>query len=345
MASSRLVAAILVALAAPSASPSPGAATGASACRMGEDDRIWLASALTAWRAVERGALGVDPEPLPWILLFDEACVWHLGAAPATAAASGVELRLPLAQGEVAARGEAHGGKLRTPDGGELPVAITSFAATYGAPDVRPFLAMALPGVWRRVPRHADDPGLGRLMRAVFAHEMTHTRQSRGLGAAVTRLAERHGLGDELDDDVIQKRFGERPGFRAAYEAERDLLYAAAAATDPALRRELAARASAALAERRARYFTGPDRFYAELEELFLGFEGAANWVGYQVVRGEGVETGAALDFLRRGGRFWSQDEGLALFLVIDRGVPGWPRRVLSDRPAAAFDLLAEAAR
>ncbi len=254
-------------------------------------------------------------------------------------------MALPFAAGEVLARGEAHGGSVRLPDGGQVPVAITSFAATYRAPDERPFLAMALPGVWRQVPRHADDAALGRLMRAVFAHEMTHTRQAGGLGAAVTALAERHGLGDELDDDVIQTLFGERPGFRGLYEAERDLLYAAASEPDPARRRALAARAAAAIAARRARFFTGSEAFYADLEELFLGLEGAANWVGYRVARSEGAETAAAIDFMRRGGRRWSQDEGLALFLVIDRGVPGWQRRVLSARPAAVFDLLAEAAR
>jgi hypothetical protein len=38
------------------------------------------------------------------------------------------------------------------------------------------------------------------------------------------------------------------------------------------------------------------------------------------------------------------QDEGLALFLVIDRLVVDWRRRASAERPASALELLANTA-
>jgi hypothetical protein len=52
-----------------------------------------------------------------------------------------------------------------------------------------------------------------------------------------------------------------------------------------------------------------------------------------------------ALPNFRRGGKQWSQDEGLAIFLAVDRLVSGWTVRTFTAQPATALQLLAEAAR
>ena len=39
------------------------------------------------------------------------------------------------------------------------------------------------------------------------------------------------------------------------------------------------------------------------------------------------------------GTRWWSQEEGLALFLVLDRLLPDWPDRAFSANPALGIDL------
>ncbi len=39
-------------------------------------------------------------------------------------------------------------------------------------------------------------------------------------------------------------------------------------------------------------------------------------------------------------GRYWSQEEGLAIFLTIDRLVPHWQKRLFTRSPATAHDLL-----
>jgi len=229
--------------------------------------------------------------------------------------------------------GVEHGDTITLPDGETMPVQVTSFAATYGD-DAKPFLTMALPPVWRKVPRHASNPKLDRLMRAVFVHEMTHTRQSSVMGTRIGELIKQHHLPEDITDDVVQDRFGDNAAFRAAYERERDLFYAAAKNKD----RKLAKQALAAMTARRAKFFRGDNAVYAELEDLFLNMEGVANWAGWFEAKREGEEDPTT--FMRGSKKKWSQDEGLAIFLVLDALLPNWQQRVFAERPASVIDLL-----
>ena len=133
----------------------------------------------------------------------------------------------------------------------------------------------------------------------------------------------------------------------AAPETERDLLFAAAAAPGDARARALAGQALAQMKARRARWFTGPDEKWLGLDDVFLTMEGLGQWVAYwwfTSPQGLKIDPGVAQRELRRGGRRWTQDEGLALFLVVDRLVPGWQSRVFGTQAAMAEALLAAAA-
>ena len=299
-------------------------------CAMPAADRAWVDDVLAQWEAVSANALRLTSARVPWIVVFDASCVWHLNAEPAVLGARPAQ--------------SAHGGRVWLPDGKEIPPQITSFSGSAGADD-RPYLVMALPAVWKQDPRNAADPTFDRLLRGVFVHEMTHTRQTSGIGRRIAALEQRSGLPAGFNDDIVQQRFAEREGFRASYERERDLLYEAAAARDPARRRQLAAAALAAMRERRGRYFTGADAVYADIEDLFLGMEGVASWAAYRAAIGEGLNEAEAVAFIRRGGRFWSQDEGLALFLVFDVLLPDWRARMFGETLPSVADTLEEAAR
>ena len=114
--------------------------------------------------------------------------------------------------------------------------------------------------------------------------------------------------------------------------------------TDPGKRREFAARALAMVRERHARYFTGPTAAYAELESLFLTMEGVGQWAAYRLARmNAGGNDAEALRLVRDNKRYWSQDQGLALFLLVDALVPNWQARVFAPAPASPFALLEEA--
>lgn len=271
---------------------------------MSAADRAFLDSALATWQAVRADSLKLSAAPLPMFIVFDETCVWRDGA------------------------GATHKGTIALPDGNEVPARVMTFA---GAHEGKPFLVMALPAVWRADPKHRDNPQLERLLRSVFVHEMTHTRQSATLGARLTELETQHKI-ENLNDDIVQERFGGREGFAAAFAAERDLLYAGSVREAVRL-----------IDARRALFFKGDDAFYAELEELFLGMEGVANWAGVRAAMHDGATRDEAITLMRGSRKWFSQEEGLALFLAIDAAVPGWQGRVFAAKPVGVFGLLREA--
>lgn len=317
-------------------------------CDLTAANRTAIEGMLAAWQRASRASLGVGAGHIPWIVFFDETCVWHVNpdSGPSTAIPQDRPIvGAPVAAGRrrVPVLGFRHGGMVRLPSGDEVPPQIMSFASTYA--DGNPFFVMAMPPIWRAEPRHRADPNLDVLVRCVFVHEMTHTLQTPAIGPRLDGAIAKQGLGDEVDDDIVQKRFGDRPGFREAYERERDLLYRAAATHDVRRRRALAAEALALMESRRSRYFTGADAGYGELEDLFLNMEGVAQWAAYRAAKQERLTGTDALAYMRRGGRSWSQDEGLAIFLVVDSLVPNWQSRVLGPNPPSVAALLAEAAR
>jgi hypothetical protein len=134
----------------------------------------------------------------------------------------------------------------------------------------------------------------------------------------------------------------------AAYLAERDLLYRAAAADSIADVRALAAEALARMRSRHARWFVGEDAVYSTVDGMFLSMEGAAQFAAYAWLahpEGGGLERDSAVTRMLGRRRIWSQDEGLGLFLVVDRLLPEWPSLVFTKPSIDALDLLDRAVR
>jgi hypothetical protein len=251
------------------------------------------------------------------MLFFDQRCTWTRDGSSLT--------------------GTTHGGTLTLPDGGKAPVRLMSFAGSFG-PAEQPFLVMAMPAIWAA--ERQDVSSLPLLMRAVFAHEMAHTVHTKGIGQWFADIEKRTRIPDDLDDDIIQTRFEKNAEFARMFGQERDQLYVAANERDAARQRAAVAQAVALMRARRARFFVGGDAPMAMFEDLFLSMEGLGNWTAYRVARRAGLSSDEAQAFIRRGRSRWSQDEGLAAFLIIDALVPDWRTGVLSGRPLSVLDLL-----
>ncbi|SMF61482.1 hypothetical protein [Allosphingosinicella indica] len=314
---------MMIAAALALASPAPQ-------CVMNPVDRLWAERALDNFGKVSGEKLQLADRALPTVVMFDAACSY---VAP---------------PGRTALRFSAkrHGGTVTLPDGGEVPVGTISFAApeTTTSPG---YFVMALPSVWR-AQGVKSKLGLERLMDGVLLHEMMHTYQFYFVTPRLAELTETYGLPDDLSDDSLQEAFKDNANYVAAYEEERDLLFAAARAPDDGQARHLAGEALAKMRARRARFFTGDQAKWAPLDEIFLTMEGIGQWVSYAWLadpEGGAVPEDLLLPEVRRGGRFWTQDEGLAAFLVIDRLVPGWQRHAFAETPETVEALLARAAK
>jgi hypothetical protein len=128
---------------------------------------------------------------------------------------------------------------------------------------------------------------------------------------------------------------------------EIDLLFGATKATTD-LEARLMAREMLALAKtRRDKHFVENDASLAELEDIFLTMEGSAQWLGYQwLIDPKGGNQSQADAFARFAfhSDFWSQNQGLAMFLLIDRFDKGeWKKIAFGDGGKAGLALLEEA--
>jgi hypothetical protein len=306
----------------------PAAASAAPACVMQADDEAWITSSLARWETVRRDDLKLAAATRPTVVVMDETCAFT--------AKPGARLEW---------RGAPHGGRTVTlPDGQALPVGVASFAAPYDQ-DRKAFFVMGLPSLWRKA-GVKSGLSLEAMMTGVLVHEIMHTRQFYFVTPQLAVLTKRYGLGDDVDDDSLQKAFKADPDYVKAYEAERDLLFAAAAAHSDAEAKALAGQALSAMRARRARFFTGEAEKWAPLDDIFLVMEGLGQWafMRSQMHAPSPTPADGLINDVRRGGRFWTQDEGLALMLTVDRLAPGWQAAAFAPQPALAEALLAMAA-
>jgi hypothetical protein len=313
------------------------------ACAFSSAEVAWVQRALDGWELVSRDDLRMEPTPLPWIILFDAACVWHLASEPTSyITSSEIQTSLTFGRRPVPVRALAHQGTIILPNGVPMSVEMKASTSLYRNGRAA-FFVMAMPSVWQT--RDVSAPTRAEYLQGVFSHEMTHIRLLVGINRRVDDLVRRHDLAYPVNDDQIQQEFQATDGFEAAFNRERDHFFKAALEQHPAKRLELTRRALAMARRRHERYFTGPNEPYAEIESLFLTMEGVGQWAAYRLskARAGGHEI-EALRLVRDNRRFWSQEEGLALFLLIDALVPDWQSRIFNGLPASPFALLQEAA-
>lgn len=298
----------------------------------------WISQWLGAWELASREILRLPEAPPPNLVFYDSACVYTTAEAalPGITPVDGPSLhgtKLPW-------RAAAHNDSIPLPDGSRVPIALMSFAKS--DKKTGPYFVMAAPSYWTAQMGRGDEAGF----TGVFLHEFTHTRQIRGMAAVIGPIDSTWAYPEELNDDAVQTHFGSDSVYVAAYLAERDLLYRAAAADSLAEARTLAAQALEMMRSRHARWFTGDMAVFAILDNTWLSMEGAAQWTAYAWLahpEGGGMEREEAVAKMAGRRRWWSQDEGLALFLVVDRLYPEWPQLVFSDRSPGATELLERA--
>ena len=309
----------------------------------------WMQAALDNWEAICRRHLHVAIEPLPWIIFYDESHAWHLNpekellppheAVPASLKFAGRALTLMRV---------AHDRGLWVPGRAALPVTPRAVTMLY-ADEQKPFFIIPLPSLYRKLAGADQSPALDELFLGLACHELAHTRQLVYAVQRINRLRAQHRLPESIDDDMIQHTFGAKDDYRRLYEEERGHLMRAILADDPAACRRALAQALSVSQQRKKRFFVGDYEGYSELDDIFLAMEGLGMWVHYQMARdhapaGEDWRQ-TAVSLSEKTAALWSQEEGIGLFLLIDRLVPGWQARFLAPDFPSPFAVLREAVR
>jgi len=309
---------------------------GAASCDMAAASP-WIERWLAAWDLASRRILKLPDAPPPEIVFYDSACVYTTSALTAAGAPP---VEGPGLHGEqLPWRALAHDGSLTLPDSSAVPVQLMSF--TVIARPTGPYFVMAAPSYWARS-GHGQEQGL----TGVFLHEFAHTRQVGGMASTIGPIDSTWAFPEELTDDAVQTHFRDDSSYVAAYLAERDVLYRAAAAESLTEVRALAAAALSMMRERHARWFTGEYTVFATLDNVFLALEGVGQWTAcawLAHVEGGGLDRETAIRTMLGRRRWWAQDEGLAVILVVDRLLPDWPAYAFSVPSPGALDLLERA--
>jgi len=317
-----LAAAVLNACATP---PAP------SACAFSAEDEAWIARSVTAWRYASREIGGFTAPADMQSLFFDDDCALLSGNALGGA-------------GAPVWNATAHGEMVTLPNGEEMPASVTSFTSGSGG---RAYFVMSTPSIWRAGGVDGGPLGLETLMTAVLLHEASHVTQAATYGRRMELLSEANNLPEEFNDDSLQRRFESEAAFAASITRETELLLQASGAADDEQARRLAREARALMVSRAESYFTGDDAYWREAEDIWLTFEGSAQWLGYQWVvsaEGDNVAVAEAMPGFAQRSRWWSQKEGFALFMAIDRLTHGaWRAEVFGSGERTALQILDEA--
>lgn len=315
---------------------------GTRTCALSGPDLDWARGLLEIWSVTTREILDLERRALPWIVIFDSACVWHidpeLDTRAALAEADPLATDLAFDGRAVPVYARRHGGRIVLPSGAEIPAGPHAAASVYGRDST--FFALAMADIWEAViPDDDEIESVERFFLGVAAHELVHTVQLPDVAARVRALAEEARLPEQLNDDVVERDFGGDSAYVALYRRELDLFHQAAREPDRQEKIALTRRALRLAGERRTRYFTGDRSIYAPLEALFLNMEGVAVWTHYRLHQ----RRPELVEFQAEGNSSWSQDQGFALFLLLDQLVPDWQPRVLGPELASPFALLEEA--
>jgi hypothetical protein len=295
---------------------------------MSAEDVGWLAASIDAWQFTRERFLRLPAEPLPLIILFDRRCSYRVRV-----------------RDSIDIDGAGHRGSIQLPN--DRSIGVRAFGMT--SPTVNDsslFLALALASVWRTDPQYRAVGGSWlQYLTGAFVHEMTHARM---LPALVPRLRQMAPAmyPDSIRDDVVQDRFANEPLFASSVARETDLLYRTATSRNAVTRVDLARSAVEMIRARRARFYTGELEPWFEIEQTFLDLEGVAQWAAFSHARATFHRRSSfsdALERFREGEQFWSQDEGLALFLALDALDATWPQRFFAEPRVSSLDLLARA--
>ncbi|NSL85674.1 hypothetical protein ECE50_002455 [Chitinophaga sp. Mgbs1] len=293
----------------------------------------------SAWDLVCRNRFGPS-DTVPAIFLYDDSSYYSTIPRSATDA----RFTAPGPGGkEMQWYTGAHNGTLRIPDGQSVPLGLMSFAAADSAGN--PFFVMATPRFWKNAGVESRELGLDKLVTAVFLHEFAHTRQQQGMGATVTAIEQKHPFHDPpLSDDIVQHLFSKDSVYTAKWKEETNLFYQAAFHPDQRTTKKLTCDALRMLRQRQASYFTAGKEILRELDDIFLTMEGLGQFSGLywlQLPSGGGFTYATAVEGMRRKRNQWSQEEGLAMFLILDKtGLKNWEPDVFSAHPKTIVQQL-----
>lgn len=236
-----------------------------------------------------------------------------------------------------------HHDSLTLPDKTSVPIGIMSFASEIPTNKHESFFVMPLPSFWEKAGIKSEELGLDNLITGVFIHEFSHSQQMQNFGKNITQYEKQNNFGVPFNDDMIQAIFSDNKDYLDLYHSETDNLYSSI--RDRELNTEQLTKGLSLLTERQTHYFKDKYQGLKEVDDIFLTMEGLGQYSMYLWMidpKGGKIDKSIALDGVRRNKKWWSQDEGLVLFLILERlkAPEVWAKGMFGAKVTTVIELI-----
>ena len=236
-----------------------------------------------------------------------------------------------------------HNDSLTLPDKSVVPINLMSFAAEIPTDSGKSFFVMPLPSFWKKSEVSSKELGLENLITGVFIHEFSHSQQMQNFGKKMTDFEKENNFGVQFSDDIVQDIYGKDTTYLEFYKKEIELFYTSI--NNNVLEKKSFNEGFAIMKKRQKEYFKGKYENLNQVDNFFLTMEGLGQysmflWLTHP--KGGNIKREIAIKGVRRGGKWWSQDEGFALFLILDNLIPlkNWIQGMFGEKTESVVNLI-----
>lgn len=305
--------------------------------------RTAISKWFTAWEFVSKKIYGLKNTEAVEFIFFDEKYVYSTSA---TTILNGERIKGPaLFNQSLQWKKALHKDSLTLPDSSKAEVNIMSYAAPLINDKSQSYFVMPLSSFWKKADVKSRDLGFNNLITGVFLHEFSHSQQMKSFGKRMTEFENTNDFGIPFSDNIVQHLFQKDSAYLILFKQELNCFEKAIAEKNSSLKKELIKKGIELLRKRHQQYFTGKYQNLKEIDEFFLTMEGLGQFTMYSWFvhpKGAGLSEELAVKGARRGGRWWSQDEGLLLFLILNQLSPPqqWAYKMFGNNTETVLTLI-----
>lgn len=237
---------------------------------------------------------------------------------------------------------ELHNDTLTLPDKSVIPINIMSYAAEIPTEN-KSFFVMPLPSFWQQAGVSSKELGTENLITGVFIHEFSHSQQMQNFGKKITAFEKENNYDVEFSDDIVQNIFAKDSTYLKFYKKEIEFFYGLI--KNNAIEKNSVKEGLSLIKQRQNMYFKEKYQNLSKIDNFFLTMEGLGQYSMFLWLtrpKGGNINREVAIEGVRRGGKWWSQDEGFALFLILDKLTrpKTWARDMFGDKTESVTVLI-----
>jgi hypothetical protein len=299
----------------------------------------------TAWNLISKDVFGLKNRESVELVFFDEQYVYSNSSVTIP---KGERIKGPIVFNQSQKWMRAlHRDSLLLPDSSKAEVSIMSFASPLSNNKSQSYFVMPLPSFWNKAGVTSKELGFNNLITGVFLHEFSHSQQMQSFGKKMSSFENAIDFGIPFSDDIVQHLFQKDSAYVTLFKKELNSFERALKENNRSTKKEFIQKGIGFMQKRHEQYFTGKYQNLKEIDKFFLTMEGLGQFTMYSWFvhpLGAHLSEELAEKGTRRGGKWWSQDEGLLLFLILNQLSPSkqWAYKMFGTNMETVVDLIQE---